>query len=272
MGNQCGGRTRNLKPYNSMLEPYSERTSYRTMDIEVPDITQFWRNVLARADLPGICPSQLERIGKIIYEKSSRSAYSHISMAEFIKMCAINHLIWFSDSELERFVSSTCLEFFQSDIQDKYAKESLMEITSLLAKCVPRSPRVPENDAVMVPVESPSERSMSLFSCRSIFSSSVLPTSSPGSVEGQSVDHFAFPKLEADAGAYDHDWLSVGSSVWSIGNNSEVECLQEESKPIKPDMVLRTRYTTFSLKDIPCSASKGGVRENKNDCLRTALI
>jgi len=248
MGNQCG-RAGDFKPYNPMLEPYSERICY-TEDIEVPDIAQFWRNVLARADLPGICPSQLERIGKIIYERSSSSAHPHISMAEFTKVCAINHLVWFSDSELERFVSSTCLEFFQSDIQDKYAKESLMEITSLLAKCVPRS-TISDNDAVMVPMESPSVRSITAA-------------------------HFPFPKAEGEAGASDHDCLSVGSSVWSMGINSAPECLQKNLseneggfEPIKPDLVLRSKYTRIPLGNIPCCI-RGNVCDNKNECLRTA--
>jgi len=265
MGNHCG-RTRELKTYNPMLEPYSERIQYRNMDVEVPDIAQFWRNVLARADLPGICPSQLEKIGKIIYEKASNSAYPHISMTEFIRMCAINHLVWFSDSELERFVSSTCLEFFQSDIQDKYAKETLMEITSLLAKCVPRSPSGSNNDAVMVPLESPSVKSISLFSNSGKAIPVIsLPNSSPGSLEGQIPGHFVFPKVEGEAGASDPDLLSVGSSVWSIDINTSLECLPELGEieggfqPIKPDKEQRSKYTKFSLGDIPRSMNQGCV-------------
>jgi len=266
MGNHCG-RTRKLKTFNPMLEPYSERIHYKNMNVEVPDMAQFWRNVLARADLPGICPSQLERIGKIIYEKSSNSDYPHISMTEFIRMCAINHLVWFSDGELERFVSSTCLEFFQTDIKDKYVKQTLMKITSLLAKCVPRSPEGSNNDAVMVPMESPSVKSMSLFSSSiKAISGIPLPNSSPGSLEGENTGHFVFPKAEGETGAPDPDLLSVGSSVWSMAFNSSMECLQELCsenegglQPIKPDLVLRSKYTTFSLGDIPCCIYKESV-------------
>jgi len=265
MGNHCG-RTRELKTYNPMLEPYSERIHYRKVSVEVPVIAQFWRKVLARADLPGICPSQLEKIGKNIYEKASNSACPHISMTEFIRMCAINHLVWFSDSELERFVSSTCLEFFQSDIQDKYAKETLMEITSLLAKCVPRSPVGSDNDAVMIPMESPSVKSMSLFSTSIKDISGIpLPNSSPGSSEGQVTSHFVFPKLEGEAAASKSDLFSVGSSVMAM--SSSVECFQVHSgesegrsQPIKAEFVLRSKCTTsFSLGDIPSCIYKGSV-------------